>query len=62
MNAPAAPDARFTGLFVPLVTPFTDDLRVAPDALARLAGEALAAGARGLVALGTTAERSEERR
>ncbi|GAA2766506.1 4-hydroxy-tetrahydrodipicolinate synthase [Streptomyces paradoxus] len=51
------PDANLTGLFVPLVTPFTDDLRLAPDALARLAHEALSAGgARGLVALGTTAE------
>ncbi|NEE17367.1 4-hydroxy-tetrahydrodipicolinate synthase [Streptomyces sp. SID7499] len=51
------PEANFTGLFVPLVTPFTDDLRLAPDALARLADEALSiGGARGLVALGTTAE------
>ncbi|MFJ4355998.1 dihydrodipicolinate synthase family protein [Streptomyces massasporeus] len=51
------PEANLTGLFVPLVTPFTDDLRLAPDALARLADEALSAGgARGLVALGTTAE------
>ncbi|MEU3876152.1 MULTISPECIES: dihydrodipicolinate synthase family protein [Streptomyces] len=51
------PEAHFTGLFVPLVTPFTDDLRLAPEALARLADEALSAGgARGLVALGTTAE------
>ncbi|WP_415951599.1 dihydrodipicolinate synthase family protein [Streptomyces sp. KLOTTS4A1] len=50
------PEAMLTGLFVPLVTPFTDDLRLAPDALARLAEEALSAGARGLVALGTTAE------
>ncbi|MFI5663546.1 dihydrodipicolinate synthase family protein [Streptomyces sp. NPDC051684] len=51
------PEANFTGLFVPLVTPFTDDLRLAPDALARLADEALTVGgARGLVALGTTAE------
>ncbi|MFF7736527.1 4-hydroxy-tetrahydrodipicolinate synthase [Streptomyces sp. NPDC007984] len=51
------PEANLTGLFVPLVTPFTDDLRLAPDALARLAHEALSAGgARGLVALGTTAE------
>ncbi|MFD7324821.1 dihydrodipicolinate synthase family protein [Streptomyces sp. NPDC059875] len=49
-------EANLTGLFVPLVTPFTDDLRLAPDALACLAGEALSAGARGLVALGTTAE------
>lgn len=50
------PDPIFTGMYVPLVTPFTDDLRLAPDALARLAGEALSAGAAGLVALGTTAE------
>ncbi|WP_432158161.1 MULTISPECIES: dihydrodipicolinate synthase family protein [unclassified Streptomyces] len=50
------PEATLTGLFVPLVTPFTDDLRLAPDTLARLADEALSAGARGLVALGTTAE------
>ncbi|MEU3948981.1 dihydrodipicolinate synthase family protein [Streptomyces sp. NPDC029526] len=51
------PDVSLSGLFVPLVTPFTDDLRLAPDALARLADEALTAGgARGLVALGTTAE------
>ncbi|GGW23971.1 4-hydroxy-tetrahydrodipicolinate synthase [Streptomyces alanosinicus] len=51
------PEANLTGLFVPLVTPFTDDLRLAPDALARLADEALSVGgARGLVALGTTAE------
>ncbi|MDQ8707248.1 dihydrodipicolinate synthase family protein [Streptomyces sp. LHD-70] len=51
------PEANLTGLFVPLVTPFTDDLHLAPDALACLANEALSAGgARGLVALGTTAE------
>ncbi|MFD9095827.1 dihydrodipicolinate synthase family protein [Streptomyces collinus] len=51
------PEPNLTGLFVPLVTPFTDDLRLAPDALARLAHEALSAGrADGLVALGTTAE------
>ncbi|QGV76852.1 4-hydroxy-tetrahydrodipicolinate synthase [Streptomyces ficellus] len=49
-------DIDLRGLFVPLVTPFTEDLRVAPDALARLADEALSSGARGLVALGTTAE------
>ncbi|MCF3142939.1 4-hydroxy-tetrahydrodipicolinate synthase family protein [Streptomyces platensis] len=50
------PNPLFNGLYVPLVTPFTDDLRLAPDALARLADEALSAGASGLVALGTTAE------
>ncbi|MEV7197547.1 dihydrodipicolinate synthase family protein [Streptomyces sp. NPDC093510] len=52
MNA----EPTFTGLYVPLITPFTADLRLAPDALARLANEALSAGASGLVALGTTAE------
>ena len=50
------PDPIFNGLYVPLVTPFTNDLRLAPDALARLADEALSADASGLVALGTTAE------
>ncbi|MGA4845355.1 dihydrodipicolinate synthase family protein [Streptomyces sp. G5(2025)] len=50
------PEPNVNGLYVPLVTPFTDDLRLAPDALARLADEALSAGASGLVALGTTAE------
>ncbi|WP_030694007.1 4-hydroxy-tetrahydrodipicolinate synthase [Streptomyces globisporus] len=50
------PEVNLSGLFVPLVTPFTDDLRLAPDTLARLADEALSAGAHGLVALGTTAE------
>ncbi|MEU4799262.1 4-hydroxy-tetrahydrodipicolinate synthase [Streptomyces sp. NPDC023327] len=50
------PEPIFDGLYVPLVTPFTDDLRLAPDALARLADEALSDGAAGLVALGTTAE------
>ncbi|MDA2811263.1 dihydrodipicolinate synthase family protein [Nocardiopsis sp. RSe5-2] len=45
-----------TGLYVPLITPFTDDLRLDRGALARLADDALAAGASGLVALGTTAE------
>ncbi|WP_336319792.1 4-hydroxy-tetrahydrodipicolinate synthase [Streptomyces lavendofoliae] len=49
-------DCTLHGLYVPLVTPFTDDLRLDPDALARLADEALSSGAQGLVALGTTAE------
>ncbi|MFI7005267.1 4-hydroxy-tetrahydrodipicolinate synthase family protein [Streptomyces sp. NPDC050145] len=57
MKTRTLPEANLSGLFVPLVTPFTDDLRLAPDALARLADEALSTGgARGLVALGTTAE------
>ncbi|WP_405163260.1 4-hydroxy-tetrahydrodipicolinate synthase [Nocardia sp. NBC_01499] len=44
------------GLFVPLVTPFTADGALAADALEGLAHSALAEGATGLVALGTTAE------
>ncbi|MQY30225.1 4-hydroxy-tetrahydrodipicolinate synthase [Nocardia aurantia] len=47
---------RFTGLYVPLITPFTATDEVDGEALARLAGEALDAGAAGLVALGTTGE------
>ena len=39
------PDPIFNGLYVPLVTPFTDDLRLGPDALARLADEALSVDA-----------------
>ncbi|MFG2821325.1 dihydrodipicolinate synthase family protein [Kitasatospora sp. NPDC048365] len=44
------------GIHVPLVTPFAADGSVALDALERLAHDALAAGAAGLVALGTTGE------
>ncbi len=46
----------FSGLFVPLITPFTDRDEPAYGMLARLASEALNAGASGIVALGTTAE------
>ncbi|BCJ49168.1 4-hydroxy-tetrahydrodipicolinate synthase [Actinoplanes sp. NBRC 14428] len=46
----------FSGVFVPLVTPFAVDGTVALDALERLAHEVLDDGARGLVALGTTGE------
>ncbi|MFC7546075.1 dihydrodipicolinate synthase family protein [Plantactinospora sp. GCM10030261] len=45
-----------TGLYVPLITPFDERGDVALDALTALARETLAAGADGLVALGTTAE------
>ncbi|WP_447004201.1 dihydrodipicolinate synthase family protein [Saccharothrix isguenensis] len=45
-----------SGLYVPLVTPFDRSGAVALDALEALADEVLDAGARGLVALGTTAE------
>ncbi|GAB2565575.1 4-hydroxy-tetrahydrodipicolinate synthase [Nocardia heshunensis] len=46
----------FTGLYVPLVTPFTAADEVAADALEALAHQCLDAGAAGLVALGTTGE------
>ncbi|MGJ6965910.1 dihydrodipicolinate synthase family protein [Streptosporangium sp. G11] len=44
------------GIHVPLITPLTADGRIAMDALERLAHDVLAAGATGIVALGTTAE------
>lgn len=44
------------GVYVPLITPFTEDGKVALDALERLAQEYLDAGAAGLVPLGTTGE------
>ncbi|MGW2399997.1 dihydrodipicolinate synthase family protein [Kitasatospora sp. NPDC001664] len=44
------------GIHVPLITPFEADGTLALDALDGLAREALAEGAAGLVALGTTAE------
>ena len=45
-----------TGLFVPLITPFTANDELDCTALQKLAGEVLDDGASGLVALGTTAE------
>ena len=44
------------GLYVPLITPFTDDSELAPEALEKLAHEVIDAGAAGIVALGTTGE------
>jgi len=44
------------GLYVPLITPFTDDGDLALDALEKLAHDVLDSGAAGLVALGTTGE------
>jgi 4-hydroxy-tetrahydrodipicolinate synthase len=44
------------GLYVPLITPFTEDGDLAADALEKLAHAALEEGAAGLVALGTTGE------
>jgi 4-hydroxy-tetrahydrodipicolinate synthase len=48
----------FSGLFVPLITPFAADGSVALRALEILAHDVLDAGATGLLALGTTAEPS----
>ncbi|MBC6449881.1 4-hydroxy-tetrahydrodipicolinate synthase [Actinokineospora xionganensis] len=47
---------NLTGIFVPLITPFTADDQVDRRSLAALAHEVLTDGATGLVALGTTAE------
>lgn len=47
-----------TGIFVPLITPFTDNGTVAESDLTRLAHRVLDDGAAGIVALGTTAEAS----
>jgi 4-hydroxy-tetrahydrodipicolinate synthase len=45
-----------SGLFVPLITPFTQEGDLALGALEKLAHEVIDAGAAGLVALGTTGE------
>ncbi len=47
---------EFTGLYIPLITPFTSDGALDAAALERLAERVLDDGASGLVALGTTAE------
>jgi len=44
------------GLYVPLITPFDESGAVALGALESMSNEVLDAGARGVVALGTTAE------
>lgn len=49
-------DDTLTGLYVPLITPFDADGKVAAAALESLAHGVLDEGAAGLVALGTTAE------
>jgi 4-hydroxy-tetrahydrodipicolinate synthase len=49
-------DYRPRGVYVPLVTPFTEDDAVDLGALERLGTELLEAGARGLIALATTGE------
>ena len=40
---------ELSGLYVPLVTPFTEDGELAPDALETLAHDVIEAGASGLV-------------
>jgi 4-hydroxy-tetrahydrodipicolinate synthase len=49
-------DLQLRGVYIPLVTPFTDDGSVALDAVTLLCHEYLDAGASGIVALGTTGE------
>jgi 4-hydroxy-tetrahydrodipicolinate synthase len=49
-------ESSLHGLYVPLITPFTDEGDLSPDALEKLAHAVLDSGAAGLVALGTTAE------
>ena len=49
-------DFRPTGVYVPLVTPFTEADEVDLDSLEALAAEVLDAGAAGIVALATTGE------
>ena len=49
-------ETSLRGLFVPLITPFTEDGELAADALEKLAHGVIDDGAAGLVALGTTGE------
>lgn len=49
-------ETSLRGLYVPLITPFTDEGSLALDALEKLARDVLGSGAAGLVALGTTGE------
>lgn len=44
------------GLYVPLITPFTDEGELAPEALEKLAHAVIDSGAAGLVIFGTTGE------
>jgi 4-hydroxy-tetrahydrodipicolinate synthase len=59
-------DLNLSGLYVPLVTPFTPGGNLAPECLERLAHTVIDEGAAGVVALGTTGEpatlTAEERR
>jgi 4-hydroxy-tetrahydrodipicolinate synthase len=49
-------EASLHGLYVPLITPFTEEGDLAADALVKLAHAVIDDGAAGLVALGTTGE------
>lgn len=49
-------EASLHGLYVPLITPFTEEGDLAADALEKLAHAVIDDGAAGLVALGTTGE------
>jgi 4-hydroxy-tetrahydrodipicolinate synthase len=49
-------EVSLQGLYVPLITPFTEEGDVAPDVLEKLAHAVIDDGAAGLVALGTTGE------
>lgn len=49
-------EVSLQGLYVPLITPFTEDGGLAPDVLEKLAHAVIDDGAAGLVALGTTGE------
>ncbi len=49
-------EPSLSGLYVPLITPFTDDGELATDALEKLAHAVIDSGAAGIVALGTTGE------
>lgn len=56
LNRAQARAMDLAGVYVPLITPFTPGGEVDTAALDRLARDAVAAGAAGLVALGTTGE------
>jgi 4-hydroxy-tetrahydrodipicolinate synthase len=49
-------EPALNGLYVPLITPFTEEGELAPGPLEKLAHAVIDAGAAGLVALGTTGE------
>src|SRR5487761_1120503 len=49
-------ESSLQGMYDPLITPFTEEGDLAPDALEKLAHAVIDDGAAGLVALGTTGE------